>query len=389
MMNYIIGDESSEHDISGYNEEDILSGEYVKRRYDGIEDECYDKITRKKRYVLGQNVGKWTDEEHHRFVAALKKFGRNWTLVQQEVKSRTLVQIRSHAQKYFLKKVRGITPSTVLMDSKLVSTASDGIVPTWLLQDDSNYANKSSINNVHNSNNNKLLVYDETSRIDGHEEIRKQEYKPIDIYKNNFTESPLLIDNHTERKPKYTCITNCNIQKQVVNNKIPLSDIYLASSTNFTNSTTSTTVSSPASIGPEKNYNNIPSLPFDMVMPSISDFKNSNVVINPTVSLSQCDAPWPLTSDPQFMKYHDIDNNVILASSPSSSTSTYLDFDPNVDITKSSQYNPGTPKVSSYICTTLSDFVFCGDNMGPDSIDNYINLKDNFILDNDDVITLL
>ncbi|KAH8740216.1 Myb domain containing protein [Cryptosporidium ryanae] len=144
MLDYMIGPENSENGmICYYGDEDIL--EHAKRKMEE-EDESFDKGARKKRYILGQNVGKWTEEEHSRFVLALKKFGRNWTLVQQEVKTRTLVQIRSHAQKYFLKKVRGIAPSNVTMDSKLISTASDGIVPTWLLQDDSNYANKSSVN---------------------------------------------------------------------------------------------------------------------------------------------------------------------------------------------------------------------------------------------------
>ena len=34
---------------------------------------------------------------------ALEKYGRNWVKVQQIVKTRTLSQVRSHAQKTFLK----------------------------------------------------------------------------------------------------------------------------------------------------------------------------------------------------------------------------------------------------------------------------------------------
>ncbi|KAK6590959.1 Myb domain containing [Cryptosporidium xiaoi] len=149
MLDYMTGSENPKNGmLCYYGDEEIL--EHTKRKLEEG-DEGFDKGSRKKRYILGQNVGKWTEEEHNRFVLALKKFGRNWTLVQQEVKTRTLVQIRSHAQKYFLKKVRGIAPSNITMDSKLISTASDGIVPTWLLQDDSNYANKSSVNTNINS----------------------------------------------------------------------------------------------------------------------------------------------------------------------------------------------------------------------------------------------
>jgi SHAQKYF class myb-like DNA-binding protein len=47
--------------------------------------------------------GRWTDEEHQDFVKGLRKYGKNWSLISHLVKSRTTVQVRTHAQKYFLK----------------------------------------------------------------------------------------------------------------------------------------------------------------------------------------------------------------------------------------------------------------------------------------------
>lgn len=45
--------------------------------------------------------GKWTYEEHNRFLQALELYGNIWKKVEDYIGSRTRAQIRSHAQKYF------------------------------------------------------------------------------------------------------------------------------------------------------------------------------------------------------------------------------------------------------------------------------------------------
>ena len=60
--------------------------------------ETHKKVKDQKRFS-----GRWTRSEQERFLNALEKYGRNWVAVQKTVKTRTLTQVRSHAQKVFLK----------------------------------------------------------------------------------------------------------------------------------------------------------------------------------------------------------------------------------------------------------------------------------------------
>lgn len=51
----------------------------------------------------GENTGRWTAEEHSLFLEGLELHGKGWKKIAGLIKSRTVVQIRTHAQKYFQK----------------------------------------------------------------------------------------------------------------------------------------------------------------------------------------------------------------------------------------------------------------------------------------------
>ena len=49
------------------------------------------------------NEGRWSFQEHIKFIEAIAEYGKNWKDVQKYVGSRSSAQARSHAQKFFLK----------------------------------------------------------------------------------------------------------------------------------------------------------------------------------------------------------------------------------------------------------------------------------------------
>ncbi|GMH63892.1 hypothetical protein TrRE_jg11122, partial [Triparma retinervis] len=49
------------------------------------------------------STGRWTTEEHRLFLQGLELHGKGWKKIASLIQSRTVVQIRTHAQKYFQK----------------------------------------------------------------------------------------------------------------------------------------------------------------------------------------------------------------------------------------------------------------------------------------------
>ena len=54
-----------------------------------------------------ENTGRWSKVEHEAFLLGLQLYGREWRKVAELVQTRTVMQTRTHAQKYFLKVLKG------------------------------------------------------------------------------------------------------------------------------------------------------------------------------------------------------------------------------------------------------------------------------------------
>ncbi|KAH9611061.1 hypothetical protein KSS87_018964 [Heliosperma pusillum] len=66
-----------------------------------VDDSNSKKI--RKPYTISKSRESWTEPEHDKFLEALQLFDRDWKKIEAFIGSKTVIQIRSHAQKYFLK----------------------------------------------------------------------------------------------------------------------------------------------------------------------------------------------------------------------------------------------------------------------------------------------
>ena len=64
-------------------------------------ESLYDQ--RKSLENMNSNEGRWSKEEHIKFLKGIVKYGINWKKVKTMIDTRTSIQVRSHAQKFFRK----------------------------------------------------------------------------------------------------------------------------------------------------------------------------------------------------------------------------------------------------------------------------------------------
>ena len=67
------------------------------------------------------HTGRWSKEEHEKFIEGILEYGNEWKRVQKVIKTRSSTQARSHAQKYFLKLKKEINYDILSDPEKLMN----------------------------------------------------------------------------------------------------------------------------------------------------------------------------------------------------------------------------------------------------------------------------
>jgi SHAQKYF class myb-like DNA-binding protein len=93
----------------------VISDENGLRSLRNKQKVSYYKIpeTKQQNLIHGLNNGRWTIDEHRKFIMGLFEYGNNWKEVVRLIGTRTTAQARSHCQKFFSKltkiHIEGIT----------------------------------------------------------------------------------------------------------------------------------------------------------------------------------------------------------------------------------------------------------------------------------------
>ena len=72
---------------------------------------------------INQNIfqsGRWTENEHQKFLEGILKYGNEWKRVQGIIKTRSSTQARSHAQKFFLRMKKSVTNPQIWYNQEML-----------------------------------------------------------------------------------------------------------------------------------------------------------------------------------------------------------------------------------------------------------------------------
>ena len=78
-------------------------------------------------------AGRWTHAEHEMFVKGLELHSKQWKLIAELIKTRTVVQVRTHAQKYFQKLLKQAKIDGSVLDDAFADLFNDSSSDVSLL----------------------------------------------------------------------------------------------------------------------------------------------------------------------------------------------------------------------------------------------------------------
>ena len=197
------------------NQPKLLGKKNIRFEIRKIED--YSKMMQPSQIIEKKlNVGRWSYDEQIKFIDALSKYGTNWKQINKVINTRSLPQIRSHAQKFFNRlKLCKNEELGIDFTKNEIKNIKDMINQIKLIN--SNY------------DVNKILLYLSKNIINN---IDEQEYKTIDNNHNNIINKSNTNEELNKKEKGNSVNGEIKIFPEILNNKIGLNNISLINSIN-------------------------------------------------------------------------------------------------------------------------------------------------------------
>jgi SHAQKYF class myb-like DNA-binding protein len=156
------------------------------------------------------NEGRWNEEENLRFLEAIYNYGNNWKEVKRYICTRTINQVRSHAQKFMLK-LKTFKDSTIGIDftTKLINKLSD--IVDVIKSSEKNNKNSNILLSLSQKLSDKNFKNGRNSRINEQNDRIKNNYL-------NTIESGESKDKYNTKEEKNN-MNSENIKNKIINNQ--------------------------------------------------------------------------------------------------------------------------------------------------------------------------
>ena len=167
------------------------------------------------------NEGRWSYDEQIKFIDALSKYGANWKEINKMISTRSLPQIRSHAQKFYNRlKLCKNEKLGINFTKNEIKNIKDMINQIKLIN--SNY------------DVNKILLY-LSKNVNIINNIEKQENKTNDKNHNNIINKNNTYEELNKKEKENSANDEIKFFPEILNNNIDLNSISLINSINNSN----------------------------------------------------------------------------------------------------------------------------------------------------------
>jgi SHAQKYF class myb-like DNA-binding protein len=174
------------------------------------------------------NSGRWSDDEHKRFLEGILTYGNEWKKIQNIIKTRSSTQARSHAQKFFLKIKKDLKLSNNKNKNFKINNNTNDINDNFSIKYFFDILNDNETNNnikklkLCNEQKEKILNFISKFPINENEKMNnKHNYKNYNVKKNKKHKNRELCFNIIK---DYSIRKNNNLKKnenniQIINNQ--------------------------------------------------------------------------------------------------------------------------------------------------------------------------